>query len=156
MPGDGVGALELEREAPLAGQKPRAKPKATAAVAGRPTREPPVAADTLRRPTIVVARPPAKARSLVGDVELTHPDRSLWPGISKQDLAADWLAVAPRAVAGLSRRPLSIVRCPDGVGGKQHFYQKSGHGYMPSQIREGQADGQPYLSPSTIRTAWSR
>ncbi len=140
---DGIGTLELEQETP-----PPSRSKARAKPAGKVTtvatkREPP---DTLRRPNIVVARPPTKARSLVGDVELTHPDRPLWPGISKQDLAAYWLAVAPRALPGLHRRPLSIVRCPDGVGGKQQFYQKSGHGYMPSQIREGHADGQPYLA----------
>ena len=146
---DGIGTLELEQEAPAPVRaKTRAKPtcKATIVVTERerPHRLPETG--TLRRPRIVVARPPAKARSLIGNVELTHPDRPLWPGITKQDLAAYWLAVAPRALPGLRRRPLSIVRCPDGVGGKQQFYQKSGHGYMPSQIREGHADGQPYLA----------
>ena len=144
---DGIGALELEQE-PSARTEPRARStdKAKIVVAGHERPKPPAAGDAPRRPSIVVARPPAKARSLIGDVELTHPDRPLWPGISKQDLAAYWLAVAPRALPGLRQRPLSIVRCPDGVGGKQQFYQKSGHGYMPSQIREGHADGQPYLA----------
>ncbi len=144
---DGVGALELEQDAPLlVPSSTRARAPRTKIIATVSPPAKPATADPPRRPSIVVARPPAKARSVIGDVELTHPDRPLWPGITKQDLAAYWLAVASRALPGLRRRPLSIVRCPDGVGGKQQFYQKSGHGYMPSQIREGHADGQPYLA----------
>jgi bifunctional non-homologous end joining protein LigD len=33
---------------------------------------------------VVVARPPRKASVAVGGVELSHPDRQLWPGITKQ------------------------------------------------------------------------
>ena len=59
-------------------------------------------------------------------VRLSHPDRIYWPedGITKQGLAdyyADvWKWLAPHVVA----RPLSLLRCPDGVGGKC-FFQKA-------------------------------
>ena len=46
---------------------------------------------------------------------------------------------------GLAGRPLSIVRCPDGIGG-EHFFQKNGHGHLPLQIREGSVSGSPYLA----------
>ncbi len=94
---------------------------------------------------IVVARRPGPAAVAIGDVELSHPDRQLWPGITKRDLAEYWQAVADHALPGLASRPLSIVRCPDGIGG-EHFFQKNGHGHLPLQIREGSVSGSPYLA----------
>jgi bifunctional non-homologous end joining protein LigD len=81
----------------------------------------------------------------VGGIELTHPDRELWPGITKQELAEYWLAVADHALPGLARRPLAVVRCPDGIAGEQ-FFQKHGHGALPAAIRTGEAASQPYLA----------
>ncbi|HJS86675.1 MAG TPA: non-homologous end-joining DNA ligase [Acetobacteraceae bacterium] len=81
----------------------------------------------------------------MGPVVLTHPDRELWPGITKHDLAVYWRAVADHALPGLARRPLAVVRCPEGIDG-QHFFQKHGHGQMPPQIRTAEAAGAPYLA----------
>ena len=97
------------------------------------------------RSRIVTAKAPQKPKTLVGHVELTHPDRELWPGITKQDLAKYWEAVAPAALPGLAHRPLSIVRCPEGMAG-EHFFQKNGHGHLPSAIREGRSGSQPFLA----------
>ncbi len=95
---------------------------------------------------IVTARPPKKeAQSMIGNVTLTHPDRELWPGITKRDLAEYWQAVAEAALPGIAGRPLAVVRCPDGIDGER-FFQKHGHGHMPPQIRTGEAAGQPYLA----------
>ena len=96
-------------------------------------------------PNIVVAKAPRRPGLFFGPVEVTHPDRELWPTITKQDLAEYWLAVADRALPGLAHRPLSIVRCPDGIMGEQ-FFQKNGHGHLPLQIREGTVSGAPYLA----------
>ena len=94
---------------------------------------------------IVTARKPkARAASIEG-VTVTHPDRELWPGITKQQLAEYWQAVADHALPGLARRPLAIVRCPEGIGG-EHFFQKHGHGTLPDGIRSGDAQGAPYLA----------
>jgi bifunctional non-homologous end joining protein LigD len=93
---------------------------------------------------IVVAKAPKRNAVALDGVEITHPDRPLWPGITKQDLAEYWEAVAAHALPGLAKRPLAIVRCPEGIGG-EHFFQKNGHGYLPHQIREGRAGGQPFL-----------
>ena len=94
---------------------------------------------------IVVAKAPQHARHRVGGVELSHPDRELWPGITKQQLAEYWQAIAAHALPGLARRPLSILRCPAGISGET-FFQKNGHGYLPHQIREGRTGTQPYLA----------
>lgn len=98
-----------------------------------------------RENKIVTARAPKQRGVTVGGVTLTHPDRELWPGITKQDLAEYWLAVAGQALPGLARRPLAIVRCPSGIAG-EHFFQKHGHGALPSAIREGEVEGSPYLA----------
>ena len=61
----------------------------------------------------------------VSRIKLTHPDRMLWPdaGVTKQGLAdfytEIWRWIGPHLVD----RPLSLVRCPEGVGG-QCFFQK--------------------------------
>ena len=58
-------------------------------------------------------------------VKFTHPDRVYWTDveITKQQLAdyytSVWDVIAPHLV----RRPLALVRCPEGVGG-QCFFQK--------------------------------
>jgi bifunctional non-homologous end joining protein LigD len=88
-------------------------------------------------------QPPRRAAP--GGVVLTHPQRELWPGVTKQDLADYWRAVAPLALPGIAGRPLAILRCPGGVGGAQ-FFQKHGHKGLPRQIRAGTAEGEPYLA----------
>jgi bifunctional non-homologous end joining protein LigD len=58
-------------------------------------------------------------------VKLTHPDKVLFPdpGVTKQQLADYWLAVAEVALPLIEQRPLTLFRCPDGYGA-QCFYQK--------------------------------
>ena len=106
---------------------------------------PMVAIPPRRESRIVSARAPKRRGVSVGNIALTHPDRELWPGITKQVLAQYWETVADHALSGLARRPLAIVRCPEGIGG-EHFFQKHGHGTLPSAIRQGEAESQPFLA----------
>lgn len=57
--------------------------------------------------------------------ELSSPDRVVYPdeGYTKQDVFDYYLAAAPMLLDEIGGRLLSIVRCPDGIGG-QHFFQK--------------------------------
>jgi len=107
-------------------------------------RGPVIAVPPRRQTAIVSAQAPKRRGVTVGRIELSHPDRALWPDITKQDLANYWIAVADRALPGLAKRPLAIVRCPEGIAG-QHFFQKHGHGTLPSAIRQGEFSEQPYL-----------
>jgi bifunctional non-homologous end joining protein LigD len=61
----------------------------------------------------------------VGDVRLTHPDRLVWPdsGITKSDLAHYCESVARWLLPQLDKRPLSLLRCPDGSAA-ECFFQK--------------------------------
>jgi bifunctional non-homologous end joining protein LigD len=99
---------------------------------------------------IVTARAPKQRGVTVGGIALTHPDRELWPGITKLQLAEYWQAIADHALPGLAHRPLAIVRCPEGIGG-EHFFQKHGHGTLPAGIRQGEASGSPYLAIDDVK-----
>jgi bifunctional non-homologous end joining protein LigD len=86
---------------------------------------------------VVVERPeapvasPAPSRSAApkakekGRVQLTHPDKVLFPdpGITKRQLADYWQQVADFALPLLRDRPLTLRRCPDGYAA-QCFWQK--------------------------------
>ena len=56
----------------------------------------------------------------------SSPDKVLWPeaGITKQDLWDYYEAVADRLLHGLTGRPLTLKRFPDGLGG-DGFFQKN-------------------------------
>jgi bifunctional non-homologous end joining protein LigD len=58
-------------------------------------------------------------------VELTHPDRVLWPdvGVTKAGLAEFYAEIADWVLPHLVNRPLSLVRCPSGAASKC-FFQK--------------------------------
>jgi bifunctional non-homologous end joining protein LigD len=60
-----------------------------------------------------------------GGVKLTHPGRVLWQdeGLTKLDLAQYYAGIADRILPYIVRRPLALVRCPDGIEG-QCFFQK--------------------------------
>ena len=66
---------------------------------------------------------------------LTHPDRVLWPdvGLTKQGLAEYYADIAGWALPHLADRPLSLVRCPSGVG-KDCFFQKHAWEGIGSEI----------------------
>ena len=118
-----------------------------------PLRQPPerkTPARAVASGNVVVARAPKKATVEVGGIALSNADRQLWPGITKQDLAEYWQAIAETALPGIAHRPLSILRCPEGINGREQFFQKNGHGIMPAAIREGSTSRQPYLAIDSV------
>src|SRR5262249_40296523 len=48
---------------------------------------------------IVTTHVPARRGVTVGGVTLTHPDRELWPGITKQQLAEYWTEIADHVLS---------------------------------------------------------
>lgn len=65
------------------------------------------------------------------EVKITHPEREVFPGtgISKGDVAAYYRAVAQWMLPELAGRPLSVVRCPDGIGAECFFQKHLGRGW---------------------------
>ncbi len=68
----------------------------------------------------------ADGREAIAGVALSNPDKLYFPeaGITKRDLARYYESVAPWILPHIERRPLSLVRCPDGWS-SQCFYQKN-------------------------------
>lgn len=126
-PRDYLGSAK--RKGPIIAVPPKRQPVAAARSGG----------------AVVTAKAPRARTETIEGVTLTHPDRALWPGITKRDLVGYWQAVADHALPGLAHRPLAIVRCPEGIDG-EHFFQKHGHGAMPFGVRDGSADKAPYLA----------
>lgn len=73
-------------------------------------------------------------------VEITHPDRVLFPadGLTKADLAAYHHTVADTLVPHLADRPLMLQRFPEGIGAGG-FYQKDVGKGTPGWIRTVEA-----------------
>lgn len=66
-----------------------------------------------------------RAADVIRSVRLTHPDRVLYPatGLTKRGLAEYYVEIADWILPEVVQRPLSLVRCPEGLG-KGCFYQK--------------------------------
>jgi bifunctional non-homologous end joining protein LigD len=70
----------------------------------------------------------AKTGALVAvGITISHPDRviSETGHITKGELAEYHAAVAPFMLPRIARHPLSLLRCPSGIDGKQCFFQRS-------------------------------
>ena len=88
-----------------------------------------------------VKRSPAtSADAVVGEIRISHPDRVIFPDsdITKQKLAEYYHAVADAILPHLKNRPLSMLRCPDGIG-KTCFFQR--------HVARGQS---PYLHEAAV------
>ncbi len=72
----------------------------------------------------------AAAAADVAGVALSHPDKLYFPeaGIAKRDLARYYVDVSARMLPHLARRPISVVRCPDGWTRRCFFQRHAGAG----------------------------
>ena len=84
-------------------------------------------------------------------IRITNPEKVLFPGedYSKADLIDYYGAVAELMLPHVDRRPLSLVRCPQGQAGKC-FYQKHDSGGFPAELQripitEGSGETEEYL-----------
>ena len=70
------------------------------------------------------------------EIEVSRPDKLLWParGITKRRYVDYLDAMSERMLPWLRERPLTLIRAPDGVGGKRYF-QKAVSSYAPEWIR---------------------
>jgi bifunctional non-homologous end joining protein LigD len=89
-------------------------------------------------------------------VRLTHPDKVLdaESGLTKQQLADYYWAIAPHMLPHIANRPLSLVRCPDGSG-HPCFFQKHVNNTLPPgtesvPVRDRKTGKvEPYITLST-------
>jgi bifunctional non-homologous end joining protein LigD len=103
-------------------------------------REVPVPSPTAVPPRTVsrqtVHRPRDRAVEEVAGTRLTHPDRVLYPdcGITKRELAAYYESIAEWVLPHLAGRPLTLVRCPTGIG-NDCFFMKHSNVWAPEGLR---------------------
>lgn len=86
------------------------------------------------------ATPPKKTPGLkLLNVAISNPDKILYPNdnLTKRHLVEYWAAVADFAMPEIQGRPLSLVRCPSGIGSgknrKPCFFQKD----HPNELGQG-------------------
>lgn len=86
---------------------------------------------------------------------LSSPDRIYFPDlkVTKRELAAYYEAVADRILPELVRRPLTLLRCPEGISG-ECFYQKRAGKSVPDTVprvvvKRGRA---PYTMVRNLRS----
>jgi len=84
----------------------------------------------------LVLPPKSSGAEEIYGVRITHPDRVVFQdqGITKRDLAEYYAAVAEWMLPHLVRRPLTLVRCPAGMG-KRCFYQKQPPQGLPESVK---------------------
>lgn len=87
------------------------------------------------KPASLSAEAGVEAAAAAG-IKLTSPDRVVFPeaGITKADLVAYYAAVAERMLPYIERRPLSLLRCPQGRD-KYCFFQKHDTGGFPDAMK---------------------
>jgi DNA ligase D len=69
------------------------------------------------------------------EVEVSRPDKLLWPdaGVTKAGYRGYLDAVADHMLPWLRRRPLTVIRAPDGIRSERYF-QKSASSHTPAWI----------------------
>jgi bifunctional non-homologous end joining protein LigD len=110
-------AAKAKSAAPKTSKAPRTPaPKAKAKV-------------TTRKPA-----PKAKDGSLeLNGVRISHPDRVIDPttGLTKGKLAQYYAEVAPYVLRCIANHPVTLIRCPDGIGGEMFYQRNVGRGLGP-------------------------
>jgi len=81
---------------------------------------------------------PAKAKTAsAGPVKLSHPDRTYWPDVkvTKQQLADYYTSVWDHIAPHIVKRPLALLRCPEGISGQCFFQKHAAAGLISERIR---------------------
>ena len=104
-------------------------------------------------PIVSVKMVTPSSSSVVMGLTISHADKPLWPDandgkpVTKLELAHYYEAVGEWMLPHLKGRPCSMIRMPDGINGKQNFFQRHSSKGQSSLITEVEVwgDRQPYI-----------
>jgi bifunctional non-homologous end joining protein LigD len=113
-------AADVRRETPA--------PSGTAATASPQAKSAP-----LPRTAPTVAR---QGRVAIGGVSISHPDRIMFPdaGLTKADIAQFYERISEWILPHVQGRPLTLVRCPQGIS-SDCFFMKHSKVWAPDALR---------------------
>ena len=126
------GAAKSQAAANASGPKPSKNSSAKKSASAQPQRTEPLA--TKASPKAASSKKSSTSRSQLptppSPVNLTHPERILYPrdGITKQDVANYYAAIAEPMLRALRDRPLALEHWNDGIDKPSWFHQDVGRG----------------------------
>src|SRR4029077_7466437 len=79
--------------------------------------------DTTKHENMPSRKPTRATGPAIAGVTITHPDRGVYPdaGVTKFMVAEYYARLADRLLPYVAGRPLSVVRCPEGVQAECFF-----------------------------------
>lgn len=106
--------------------------------------------NTEKKEKKTVGKKKVRSSVMVNGTRISSPDKDMYNGlnITKEQVARYYDMVSDRMMPYVSRRVLSFLRCPDGIG-KECFYQKhleqKGKGLEKIEITESGGDKEDYI-----------
>ncbi len=90
----------------------------------------------------------------IGGVRVSSVGRVVYPeaGLTKGEVAGHYAKVGKRMLTHAADRPLSLLRCPDGISGECFFQKHAGKGFpdtvktMPIEEKDGEWEDYMYVS----------
>lgn len=127
-------ASDVVRERPMAKRR-----TAASASKSRTTRAAKTRQKAGPRPAQSCARAASTSEEAeeIEGVRITHPDRVLFAAqeVTKRELIDHYLSIAEAMLPHIANRPISLVRCPRGSGGKCFFQKHASEGF-PDMFRK--------------------
>lgn len=86
-------------------------------------------------------------------LDISNPDKLLWPeaGITKLQYLEKLAELAPHLIRHCTGRYLTVIRYPNGIGGKS-FYQKNAPAPLPDFVRTAEQNGIRYVVLDSLPT----
>src|SRR5688572_7805466 len=89
-----------------------------------------------REPKSAPAKKTSSDKLQLHGVIITHPDRVIEANtaLTKGKLAMFYATVAPYVLRSVGNHPVTLVRCPEGIGGESFYQRNPGRGLGPDVL----------------------
>ena len=108
------------------------------------------AAKETRIAALASNKPAAKSEHVVAGITISNPQKELWPGVTKLDLARYYEMAAERMLPHVQGRPISMVRAPDGINGQRFFARHVLAGVKSAVPIKARGVSEPYHAVDSV------